>query len=473
MMTTVTGHLAALPSRLGLPRPTARLRLTLLYGGLFILAGAALLGFTYWLVDRATGTKVFPVQLELPVIHSGFIAPSCRLRDSGCAAAMVRSIRAAARYENWVDLHALLAQSAIALAVMAILAFGLGWIVAGRVLRPLREITNTAEAISAASLDERLALDGPDDEFKKLADTLNGLLARLEESFSAQRHFVANASHELRTPLTLNKTLLQVALRNPGTTAEQWRATGEELLESGRQQERMLEALLTLASTEAGLTRRQPVDLREVTGSVLRACHDEVQCRQLQVRTSLNPAPLSGDPDLIERLAANLLDNAVLHNTPAGTLEVTTGTEHGRAVLSVANSGPAILPADIDRLYQPFQRLATTRASNDNGHGLGLCIVRAIAKAHGAALTTCSRAEGGLHIQATFPSADAWPQPHAGESGSRLVCQQPAGQAQAEEGDQPAQDPGRYPPGDLGTDQAPGEQADGERQDDCPVHRPG
>jgi signal transduction histidine kinase len=406
-MTAVTGRLPALPSRLGLPRPTARLRLTLLYGGLFILAGAALLGFTYWLVDRATGTKVFPVQLELPVIHSGFIAPSCRLRDSGCPAALTRDIRAAARYENWVDLHALLVQSAIALAVMAILAFALGWVVAGRVLRPLRDITNTAEAISAASLHERLSLDGPDDEFKKLADTLNGLLARLEESFVAQRHFVANASHELRTPLTLNKTLLQVALRNPSTTAEQWRATGEELLDSGRQQERMIEALLTLATTEAGLARRQPLDLREVAGSLLCACRDEVRCRQLQVRASLNPAPLSGDPDLIERLAANLLDNAVQHNKPAGALEVITGTEDGRAVLSVANSGPTILAAEIDRLYQPFQRLATTRASNDNGHGLGLCIVRAIADAHGAALTTYARAEGGLHIQAIFPPPDA------------------------------------------------------------------
>jgi signal transduction histidine kinase len=408
-MTVLTGQLAALPSRLGLPRPTARLRLTLLYGGLFSLTGGGLLGFTYWLVDRATGTKVFPTQIELPARQSGVPpycpahyhqGPDCVPMPAGLA---VRTVRAAARYDNWVDLHVLLVQSAIALAVMAVLAFGLGWIVAGRVLRPVRAITMTAEAISASSLHQRLGLGGPDDEFKKLADTLDGLLARLEESFAAQRHFVANASHELRTPLTLNKTLLQVALRNPRTSAEQWRATGEELLESGRRQERILEALLTMATSEAGLTRHEPVDLREVIGALLRAGDDQMESRQLHIRVSLNPAPVIGNPDLIERLAANLLDNAVQHNTQAGTVEVSTGTKDGRAVLSVANSGPAIPPAEIDRLYQPFQRLTNTRTGNDNGHGLGLSIVCAIAEAHGAALTTQPRAEGGLHIQATFP----------------------------------------------------------------------
>jgi signal transduction histidine kinase len=409
MMAALTGQLAALPSRLGLPSPTARLRLTLLYSGLFILSGAGLLGFTYWLVERATGAKVLPTRIELPARRSNHVPPFCPSSDHhglGCVATGFsgRTIRTAAVYENWVDLHTLLVQSATALAVMAALSFALGWIVAGRVLRPLRAITTTAEAISATSLHERLALDGPDDEFKKLADTLDGLLARLEESFAAQRNFVANASHELRTPLTLDKTLLQVALRNPRTTAEQWRATGAELLESGRQQERILEALLTLATSEGRLNRRQPVDLRDVTASLLHVRRDQMQCRQLQVRASLNPAPLSGDPDLIERLAANLLDNAVQHNTPAGTVEVITGTKDGRAILSVANSGPAIPPAEIGRLYQPFQRFTTTRASNDCGHGLGLPIVRAIATAHGAALTTHAQAEGGLHIQATFPS---------------------------------------------------------------------
>ena len=404
----MTTQLTALPSRLGLRIPTARLRLTLLYGGLFLLSGAGLLGFTYWLVGRATGTKVLPTQIELPPRTSDHQAPYCSPHahlGPPCVPITFspRSIRAAARYENWVDLHALLVQSAIALAVMAVLSFALGWVMAGRVLRPIRSIITTAEAISASSLHERLALDGPDDEFKKLATAIDALLARLEESFAAQRHFAANASHELRTPLTLDRTLLQVALRNPATTAGQWRATAQELLESGCQQERILEALLTLAASEARLSHREPVDLSQVTASVLRAHRGQIRSRQLQVRASLNPAPLSGDPDLIERLAANLLDNAVQHNKPAGTIEITTGTTNGCPVLSVANTGPAIPATEIARLYEPFQRLATTRASGNDGHGLGLSIVRAVATAHGATLATRSRAEGGLQIQVTWP----------------------------------------------------------------------
>jgi signal transduction histidine kinase len=304
------------------------------------------------------------------------------------------------------DLHALLVQSGIALAVMAVLAFGLGWLVAGRVLRPLRAITATARAISATSLHERLALAGPDDEFKELADTLDGLFARLEASFTAQRNFVASAAHELRTPLTLDKTLLQLALRNPRSTAEQWRATGTDLLESGQQQERILEALLTLATSEAGLGRHEPADLAKVTAACLASAAAEAGRRELRVETSLGPAPLLGDPDLITRLAANLLDNAVRHNVPGGTVEVMTAQRDGHAVLSVANSGPVIPPGEISRLLQPFQRLATTRTSNGDGHGLGLAIVDAIATAHAATLTTEARAEGGLRVEVSFPAGN-------------------------------------------------------------------
>ena len=436
-MTALARQLAALPSRLGRPSLTARLRLTLLYGGLFILAGAGLLGFTFWLFARATATKVIPTRLSftahlrfpqvlpgaavpqriLPAPgggHGGARSPAalpCIRYHSHCITQTVmnRELRAAAVFANWVDLHALLTRSAIALAVMTVLAFMLGWLVAGRVLRPLRAITMTAETISSTSLNERLSLAGPDDEFKKLADTLDGLLARLEGSFAAQRHFVANASHELRTPLTLDQTVLQVALRNPRTTVEQWRAAGEELLESGRQQERMLEALLTLATSEAGLACRRPVDLREVSACLLHARRDQFQDHHIQIRASLDHAPLAGDPDLIERLAANLFDNAIRHNTADGTVEVSTGTWDGRAVLSVANSGPAIPADDIDRLYRPFRRLPGTCASNGNGngYGLGLSIVRAIATAHGAVLTTRPRAGGGLRIRAAFPAPRA------------------------------------------------------------------
>jgi HAMP domain-containing protein len=198
--------------------------------------------------------------------------------------------------------HAL-AQSGIALAVMAALAFALGWLVAGRVLRPVRTITitATARAISATSLHERLPLTEPDDEFTELAATLNDLLARLEASFTAQRHFVANASHELRTPLTLDRTLLQLALRNPHMSVEQWCTTGQELLESGQQQERLLEALLTLATSEGGISNREPADLSEAAAASLHATCPEADRQRVRVETSLHPAPVLGDPHLIER----------------------------------------------------------------------------------------------------------------------------------------------------------------------------
>jgi signal transduction histidine kinase len=258
-MTNPLRRLLTPSSWLRLPRRTARLRLTVLYGALFTAAGAAVLGVTFWLFQRATAGAVFPLNSHFAPVYrgtkcqvtvprpshpGGFIAsvpPGCRVLLRNQAAALDRL--------HTIDLHTLIIQSAFALAVMAALAVVLGWLVAGRVLRPLRTITATARRISATSLHERLAVNGPDDEFTELAGTLNELLARLQASFTAQRHFVASASHELRTPLTLDRTLLQVALRDTGATVEQWRSTGQEVLESGKQQERLLEALLTLATS--------------------------------------------------------------------------------------------------------------------------------------------------------------------------------------------------------------------------------
>ena len=392
-MSSLAARLAAPLSRLPRPRPTARLRLTLLYGCLFTVAGAGLLGFTYWLFDRGTndGKRILPT----PPPGRGI---SCLPSDHRC----IQLARAWVAQHGF-DLHTLLTQSGIALAVMAALAFALGWLVAGRVLRPVRAITATARAISATSLHERLTVTGPDDEFSELAGTLNDLLARLEAAFTAQRHFVANASHELRTPLTLDRTLLQLALRNRKTTIEQWRTTGQELLESGIHQEHLLEALLTLASSEGGMSNREPADLSEAAAASLHAATPEAERRQLRIQAALNPAPVLGEPHLIERLAANLLDNAVRHNTMGGTVQLTTGQQDGCAVLSVTNTGPVIPPAEITRLFRPFERLATPRASNGNEHGLGLSIVAAIADAHDATIAAHARPEGGLHIRISFP----------------------------------------------------------------------
>jgi signal transduction histidine kinase len=393
-MTGLIPRLYAPPPWLHLPRPTARLRLTLLYGSLFTVSGAALLGFTYWLFDRGTngGKAISP--------------PPPPGRSIRCLPDDRRCLKLVYDWElqHRFDLHTLLTRSGIALAVMAALAFALGWLVAGRVLRPVRVITATARAISATSLHQRLALAGPDDEFSELAATLNDLLARLDASFTAQRRFVANASHELRTPLTLDRTLLQLALRNPSTTTGQWRTTGQELLESGIHQERILEALLTLATSEAGISNRQPADLSEAAAASLHATRPQAQRQHLHIQTSLNPAPVLGDPSLIERLTVNLLDNAIRHNTASGTIQLSTSQQNGRAVISVTNTGSVIPPEEIGRLFRPFERLATTRTGNGNAHGLGLSIVAAIADAHDATITTHARPEGGLHIQVSFPA---------------------------------------------------------------------
>jgi signal transduction histidine kinase len=291
------------------------------------------------------------------------------------------------------------------LAIVAVAAFALGWLVAGRILRPMATITATARRISATSLHERLALQGPRDELKELGDTLDDLFARLEASFEAQRHFVANASHELRTPLTADRTLLQVALDDPATTPDMWRSTSEELLASNTEQERLIEALLALASSEGGLDHREPADLAAIARQALDASRPWISRLGLRIEAAIQPAALDGDPLLVERLVANLIDNAVGHNIPGGHVQITTGTSHGCAVLSVASTGPVIPPAEVDRLFQPFQRFHQRRASQGNGHGLGLSIVRAIATAHGATITAHAPPGGGLAIDVTFPPA--------------------------------------------------------------------
>jgi len=285
--------------------------------------------------------------------------------------------------EHSADLRQLLAVSWLALAVTTVASALLGWFAAGRVLRPLRTITTTARTISAGNLHERLALSGPDDEFKRLGDTLDDLLGRLEASFEAQRRFVANASHEFRTPLTLERTLLQVALADPNATVQSLRSTCEELLASGREHERLLEALLTLASSERGLDHREPLDLSLLTAEIVEVPRPEIEDLGLRVETTLAPALISGDPALIERLVANLIDNAIRYNDVGGSVNVRAGVHDGRAVLSVANTGPVVPLDEIDRLFEPFQRLGANRtATGDGGQGLGLSIVRAITVAH-------------------------------------------------------------------------------------------
>jgi signal transduction histidine kinase len=321
-------------------------------------------------------------------------------------------IHTVATQQRSADLAALLATSWLSLAVTAAASALLGWFAAGRVLRPLREMTATARTISAGNLHQRLAVRGPDDEFKQLGDTVDDLLGRLEESFAAQRRFVGNAAHELRTPLTLERTLLQVALADPNASATTLRATCEELLASGRAHERLLESLLTLATSERGLERREQIELTSVVQDALERTAGEVESRQLELRADLSPATVLGDYALLERLVANLVDNAVRYNAPGGIVEVKTATDAEVAILSVANDGPPVPAGEIARLFEPFQRLEQGRTASGEGYGLGLSIVRAIATAHDAELTAEPRAGGGIvatvrfrRVQATDPAS--------------------------------------------------------------------
>src|SRR6516225_9453697 len=384
------------PHWLRLPRRTARLRLTVLYGAaVFLACAATVLAITY-LVYGLLGHKANP---PVASVHTpnGVKVPKALILQAEA------EVKVAGLGQIAFDRQQLLVASAIALAVIAVAAAAIGWLIAGRVLRPLRTITAAARRISASSLNERLALPGPDDELKELADTLDNLFARLEASFGAQRRFAASASHELRTPLTRERTLLQVTLADPAATAATWQAVSRDLLASNAEQERLIEAMLTLASSEAGPSEPKSLDLAAITSDALATARPAINRLGLNVHADIQPAILDGDPLLVHQVAANLIHNAVRHNIPGGDIQVATGTSHAGAVLSVASSGQVIPTADVDRLFQPFQRLGPRRARGDGGHGLGLSIVKAVATAHGATITAQPRPGGGLAIDVTFP----------------------------------------------------------------------
>ena len=385
-----------------LPQRSVRLQLTLLYGTLFLVSGAGLLAINYVLV-RARYTDNFFVVAGTKVSDAGGVVTAGAPPPVG-AVMSKQALIAGAENTSTAALHQLLLQSGIALGIMAIASIWLGWLIAGRALRPLRTITNAARDISASNLHRRLALKGPDDEVKQLANTFDDLLGRLEASFDAQRQFVANASHELRTPLTLERTLVEVALADPDATVDTLRATCERVLAAGEQQERLIEGLLTLSRSQRGLDHREPFDLAAVAAEVVETRRPEAEARGLQIDARFEPARSSGDPRLGERLVANLVDNAARHNVPGGRVEIATATRGGKAVLTVINTGPVIRPDDLDRLYQPFQRLDTDRNGDQDGLGLGLSIVHAIAAAHGASLVTRAQPDGGLNIAVTFPA---------------------------------------------------------------------
>lgn len=388
-----------------------RVRLTLLYGSLFVLSGAVLLAITYLLVARPSGGLVTFKDVQYGSSGSSAQADTRTYRldeDLGSQeGGIVEEMRQQAWHQREAMLDRLLMQSGLALAIMSVIAIGLGWVVAGRVLRPLRTMTSTIRHISARNLHERLATGGPPDELKDLADTVNGLLGRLETALESQKRFVANAAHELRTPLTLEHALLEETLIDRGATLESFRANFERLLTISKQQATLLESLLTLSSSDRGLDNPEPLDLATLTHEVLPAFRPEIGRRDLAVESAIEPACISGDSALIHRLVANLLDNAIDYNVPGGSVEIATGVRDGGAFLSVRNTGIAVPPDQVERLFNPFQRLR--RTAGDGHHGLGLSIVRSIATAHDATLTAEARAGGGLAVTVAFPLRDDVP----------------------------------------------------------------
>lgn len=379
-------------------RKSLRKRLALLYGGLYVASGAALLAFVDAGLLSTSSTRTVVEVGARPSV--GTAGPATH---------------------HGVDQRQLLLYSALVLIAMIVAAFPLGWVTAGRVLQPFRTIVAAARDISANSLHERLRLQGPYDEFRELGESLDDLLGRLEASFESQRRFVANASHELRTPLTAELALLQVTLADPTATLETFRSTCEELLTLGEQQARLVEALLTLASSERGVERWEPFDLGEIVATAVSQRRQEAERRGIRIDAVLLPAPAAGDPSLVESLVANLIDNALRHNLAGGHIEISTKIGEGRPTLVVSNTGPVIASSDVDRLFEPFQRLGDQRIHQDGGHGLGLAIVHAIAKAHGAEIARRPGDGGGLRIEVTFVRAGSAPYLHLASTTAPVV----------------------------------------------------
>ncbi|CAM5706505.1 sensor histidine kinase [Streptomyces hirsutus] len=382
-------------------RPTIRIRLTLLYGGMFLIAGILLLSIIYLLAANALN-----VGSDLPFrILSGQVSSDiCQLRSAQLPADELNAaLNACVNEQRQHALDNLLSRSLLALLGLAVIAFAFGYAMAGRVLSPLGRITRTARAVAGSDLSRRIELDGPDDELKELADTFDDMLERLQRAFTAQQRFVGNASHELRTPLAINRTLLEVHLSDPDAPVE-LQQLGKTLLATNERSEQLVEGLLLLARSDNQIVERKPVDLAEVASQAIDQVHAEAQAKGVEIRGVRKPAVVRGNGVLLERIALNLLQNAVRYNVAEqGWVEVTTDVEHGQAVLVVSNTGPVVPAYEVDNLFEPFRRLRTERTGSDKGVGLGLSIVRSVARAHGGHIYAQPREGGGLVMRVTLP----------------------------------------------------------------------
>jgi signal transduction histidine kinase len=390
-----------------------RLRLTLIYTGMFIVAGVLLLAITIGLQTRSNpqvSTKQVTTEENIRFKAMCSKAVSNKLTASStiakCKAGFNEAAAAAAASQRQADRHNLYLYSLLALGVMALVSAILGWLIAGRALRPVHSVTAAARRASEANLTERIGLTGPPDELKELADTFDAMLERLDAAFSSQRRFVANASHELRTPLTLMQTSIDVTLAKPDRTPAQLEQMAADVRQAATRAEKLIEALLTLARSDAGIGQSEAVDLAIIAEDALDAAAPVIHSRQLRLDTELGEAHAAGDPVLIERMTANLVDNAARHNVPSGWIRVSTGVRGDRVFVDVSNSGAHVPDTLVPDLFEPFRRLAE-RTADANGLGLGLSIARSVAIAHRGVITARSRPDGGLDVRVMLPLSPA------------------------------------------------------------------
>ncbi|RLL69254.1 HAMP domain-containing sensor histidine kinase [Streptomyces sp. Z26] len=384
-------------------RPTIRIRLTLLYGGMFLIAGMVLLTIIYLLAAQA--------------LHEGSSLPfrvlnaNAELTSDSCpgltgqmpSAVFMERLGDCTDAQRAVALDRLLRSSLLALLGLAVAAFAFGYVMAGRVLSPLGRITRTARQVAGSDLHKRIELEGPDDELKELSDTFDEMLDRLDRAFTAQQRFVANASHELRTPLAINRTLLEVQLADPDAAPEV-QHLGKTLLATNERSEQLVEGLLLLARSENEIVDRKPVDLAEVAAQAVEQTRAEAGTKGVELRGVRHAAYVQGNGVLLERVALNLVQNATRYNLrEGGWVEVGTEPQPGRAVLVVENTGPAVPAYEVDNLFEPFRRLRMERTGSDKGVGLGLSIVRSVARAHGGTVHAEPREDGGLVVRVVLP----------------------------------------------------------------------
>lgn len=401
-------------------QPSIRLRLTLWYGALFLLAGTVLLALNFALVARnfpSGGEDLRDALEERLDLEAGdlrgeftFLVQREPVRGRQ---GVFRAVSASSLFDSLVSrikedtLRELLWQSSIALGLMAVASVGLGWFVAGRMLRPVHEIADTARRITDERLEERIDLAGPPDELKDLADQFDAMLDRLQTAFEAQREFVANASHELRTPLTIIRTEIDVTLDDPDAGRDQLEATAEVVRRAIERTEGLIDRLLVLARAEGPLQLDEEADLADAVRRALDARSADIEDLALDVTLDLAEVHVEGDRMLLDRLVGNLVDNAVEHNERDGRIEIAASQDGDTVTLRCANGGPLIPAEDAPRLFERFARLDRTRVGGRGGYGLGLSIVRAIVRAHRGAVTARALPGGGLVVEVSLPRSQA------------------------------------------------------------------